>query len=89
MAYVPDPADNTEPVDGRPAGTAAAEFRALKGRVNSIASLSSKIYVQDDPPVPDLTQGQQWFESDSGHLYMRYQNPDLTFCWIKVNGFVA
>lgn len=36
--YTPDPADATQPVDTVIAGTAAAEFRALKGRVNSLAS---------------------------------------------------
>src|SRR5262245_54506882 len=30
--------------------------------------------------------GDEWFESDSGGLYMRYQNPDLTFTWILVSG---
>ena len=38
MAYVPDPDDATNPVDGTPAETAQAEFRALKAKVNNISS---------------------------------------------------
>jgi len=36
--YVPDPTDATQPTDPIIAETAAAEFRALKGRVNNIVS---------------------------------------------------
>lgn len=36
MAYLPDPADATQPTGDVKASTAAAEFRALKGRVNTI-----------------------------------------------------
>lgn len=38
MPYVPDPTNAAEPLDSEAAGTAAAEFRALKGRVNTLAS---------------------------------------------------
>jgi hypothetical protein len=39
--------------------------------------ISSFIIVQDAEPSPML-QGEQWYESDSGLLAMRYVNPDLT-----------
>ena len=38
MAYVPDPTNATQPLDSEAASTAAAEFRALKGRVNALAT---------------------------------------------------
>lgn len=38
MAYIPDPTNATRPLDSDDADTAAAEFRALKGRVNAIAT---------------------------------------------------
>lgn len=38
MAYIPNAADATQPVDSVFASTAAAEFRALKQRVNDIAA---------------------------------------------------
>jgi hypothetical protein len=37
MPYVPNPTNAAEPLDSEAAGTAAAEFRALKGRVNTLA----------------------------------------------------
>ena len=37
MSYVPNPTNAAEPLDSVAAGTAAAEFRALKGRVNTLA----------------------------------------------------
>jgi hypothetical protein len=46
--------------------------------------ISSKITIQDAEPT-GLSAGEQWFESDDGGLYMRYQNPDLTYTWILVN----
>lgn len=46
--------------------------------------ISSFIRVQDAEPS-GTKQGEQWFESDQGGLYMRYQNPDLTFTWILTN----
>jgi len=38
MPYTPDPTNATQPLDSEAAGTAAAEFRALKGRVNALAN---------------------------------------------------
>lgn len=38
MAYTPDANDLAEPTSGRPAGTAAAEFRALKAKIASIVA---------------------------------------------------
>lgn len=38
MAYIPDPNDPTQPADSVAAGTAAAEFRALKAKVLAIAA---------------------------------------------------
>ena len=44
------------------------------------------ISVQDAEPVsPPPKSGQEWFESDTGALYMRYQNPDNTMTWIQIN----
>lgn len=37
MPYTPDPTNASQPADSEFAGTAAAEFRALKGRVNALA----------------------------------------------------
>jgi len=36
MAYVPDPNNADQPVDTEIAATAAAEFRALKNKVNNL-----------------------------------------------------
>jgi hypothetical protein len=41
------------------------------------------IEIADD--VPAVNAGEQWFESDSGKLYMRYQNPDSTYSWVRTN----
>jgi hypothetical protein len=41
------------------------------------------IIMQD--AVPIVGPGQQWFETDSGKMFVRYQNPDATFTWIEVN----
>lgn len=41
MAYIPDPTNVTEPLDGRDAGTAAAEFRALKAYIAGLAGLAT------------------------------------------------
>lgn len=50
-------------------------------------NISSFTRVQDDEPVtPPMKQGENWFESDTGALYMRYQNPDATFTFILING---
>jgi len=38
MPYTPDPTNATQPLDSEAAGTAAAEFRALKGRVNALVT---------------------------------------------------
>lgn len=38
MPYTPDPTNASQPSDSEAAGTAAAEFRALKGRVNALAA---------------------------------------------------
>ena len=51
------------------------------------------LIIDDDQPTgSDAPATLQWFESDSGGLYLRYQNPDLTYTWIKLNNsgvFVA
>jgi Collagen triple helix repeat (20 copies) len=31
---------------------------------------------------PALATGGQWFESDTGNFYVRYENPDGTFTWV-------
>ena len=36
MPYTPDPNNAAAPIDGEVAGSAAAEFRALKGKVNGL-----------------------------------------------------
>lgn len=48
MAYVPNPDDATQPTDAVVAETAQAEFRALKGKVNTIQSATgSKVTVRN------------------------------------------
>src|SRR5215470_5803805 len=42
------------------------------------------VTIQDAEPA--VSKGQEWFESDTGALYVRYQNPDLTFTLIQING---
>jgi hypothetical protein len=41
MPYTPNPTNAAEPLDSEAAGTAAAEFRALKGRVNTLAGANT------------------------------------------------
>lgn len=36
MSYVPNASDATQPLPSTPASTAAAEFRALKARINGL-----------------------------------------------------
>src|SRR5262245_20430537 len=54
----------------------------------SVLGFSVGIRVDDDEPLTDPvpTNGAQWFESDTGALYMRYESPDDTFTWIRLNG---
>lgn len=40
MTYIPNPDDATQPTDGEDASTAAAEFRALKAKVNNLVIAS-------------------------------------------------
>jgi hypothetical protein len=47
-------------------------------------NINSYILVQTTEP-PAQAEGAQWYDDDDGGLYMRYQNPDLTFTWIAVN----
>lgn len=42
---------------------------------------------QDADPAPQ-PQGIKWYDSDSGAMYLRYINPDLTYSWILTNGYV-
>ena len=49
MAYLPDPSDATQPVASVKASTAAAEFRALKAYIATLAGLSGS------PSFPSLT----------------------------------
>jgi hypothetical protein len=44
MPYTPDPTNAAQPADSEAAGTAAAEFRALKGRVNAVAAALQGLY---------------------------------------------
>lgn len=39
--------------------------------------------------IPTLAQGEQWFESDSGGLFMRYVNPDATETLIAMHPVAA
>jgi hypothetical protein len=47
-------------------------------------NISSYILVQTTEPSAQ-PKGAQWYDDDEGGLYMRYQNPDLTYTWIAVN----
>jgi hypothetical protein len=48
-------------------------------------NISSYIAVQSDPVTPAPPEGAQWYEDDTGALWMRYQNPDLSYVWVAVN----
>lgn len=47
MAYAPNPADGTQPVDGVDASTAAAEFRALKTYLQGIIGFGGTLAIGD------------------------------------------
>jgi len=51
MPYTPDPVNAAQPADSEFAGTAAAEFRALKGSINAIRSYLGP---QASNPTTDL-----------------------------------
>lgn len=58
MAYVPNPDDATQPTGAVVAQTAAAEFRALKGKVNSLSiSAGGKIPVRQSVLTGPMTLG--------------------------------
>src|SRR5262245_56851935 len=42
------------------------------------------VTIDDDEPATPAA-GDLWYESDSGGLYVYYENPDATFTWILVN----
>lgn len=67
MAYIPDPAVITEPIDGRPAGTAAAEFRALKAYLAGLLGLPSGLAFTQ----PNLAINPNWNidQINEGALY--------------------
>jgi hypothetical protein len=46
--------------------------------------LDAPVRLQDPDPAP-TPKGIQWFESDTGAFYVRYENPDHTFVWIQTN----
>lgn len=48
-----------------------------------IANLSG-IVISDDPPI-DIREGQMWWESDSGNLFMKYNDGNTTQ-WVQVAG---
>lgn len=54
------------------------------GTGKAALNIASLVIVQDAEPV-SIKNGTEWFKSDKGGLYMRYQNPDLTFTWVLVN----
>jgi len=44
MSYIPTPTDESEPLGGRPAGSAAAEFRALKAHIKTqLAAIAASL----------------------------------------------
>jgi microcystin-dependent protein len=58
---------------------AGIELAPGKAAVN----IASSTRVADVEPVP-LSQGEEWFESDTGGFYMRYVNPDATMTLIAL-----
>lgn len=45
------------------------------------ASGATPVLIEDTQPL-FIGKGDQWFESDRGDLYLRYENPDHTFTWV-------
>lgn len=78
MAYVPNPADATQPTEDKLAQTAAAEFRALKAYVQSIvsggglgvATPGQIVMFTGNTPLPG------WLELD-GSIQLRSSYPQL------------
>lgn len=46
---------------------------------------TSTTTIGETPPT-NARIGDTWFEADSGHLYIYYQNPDLTYTWVHTGG---
>ena len=57
MSYVPDPIDATRPQPTDPADSAAAEFRALKTRINALPILQAAYLVLPGNVVLPITVG--------------------------------
>ena len=65
----------------------AAGYWTLIADFTSAATVGATMYVGDFPPaVP--TQGQQWFESDTGNTYLYYDDGSSAQ-WIHTNGAVT
>lgn len=45
---------------------------------------AANVLIQDPEPS-GIEEGGEWFESDTGRFYLRYQNPDDTFTWVGIN----
>lgn len=69
MAYTPDANDLAEPTSGRPAGTAAAEFRAIKAKIASIVAGSVLVGAANYVGPSGLV--------DFLHIDSRYSHRDL------------
>lgn len=72
MPYTPDPVNAAQPADSEFAGTAAAEFRALKGSINT---LRTYLGVQAAAPTTDLqgnalATGDFYFNSTDYNFYI-------------------
>jgi hypothetical protein len=46
---------------------------------------TNSVTIGETPPTTARI-GDLWFEADSGHLYIYYQNPDLSYTWVHTGG---
>jgi hypothetical protein len=60
--------------------TANAEYELIKGAVSI-----SQMTISDSPPAGGF-HGQQWFDSDSGKVYVFYIDPSGDAYWVQTSG---
>jgi hypothetical protein len=61
-------------------------YWSLISDFNDAVTVGAAMYVQDGPPALP-TQGQQWFESDTGNTYLYYVDPGgAPGQWVQING---
>jgi hypothetical protein len=67
----------------------ALGYWSLIANFNDAATIGAKLFVQDSPPVTAV-HGQQWWESDTGNLFVFYVDPGGgAGQWIHTNNSAA